>query len=145
MKLLEILEESKKDLPNLKKDELDSENARIPGLFHKWHREYVTIHIEMLESEKKLKKLLIEKFEYYSGKADPQVYKEKPFGPKLITKEKIEQYVEADIEVEGLRFNYNVMIEKDAAVKRILEQINNRNWLCKNMLGAMEFYNNNQV
>ena len=145
MTILQLLEKAQTDWPNLKKDELDNEAARIPGLWNEWHKEYITIHIEMLEAEKKLKKLLVEKYEYYSGKADPQVYKDKPFGPKLVTKEKIEQYVENDEEVEKLRFNLNVMIEKDASIKRILDQIKERNWLIRNAIEALKYYNNNQV
>src|SRR6056300_1283517 len=73
---------AEKDL-KLNDTELDLESLKTPQLHNKYckfHNQYINI---LKKAEQDRDRLLREKWEYYTGKADPLVYQEKPFNIKL--------------------------------------------------------------
>jgi len=81
-------------------DNLHSESIKIPSLHAKYYKIYNNILLLKKMEENKFKILRKEKWMYYSGKSDPEVYKEKPFDHKVL-KPDIDKYMDADDEMIG--------------------------------------------
>ena len=63
-------------------DNLHTESTNIPGLHAKYFEIYNTIFLMRKKAEQQRKNIRHERYEYFSGKADPDVYIEKPFPKK---------------------------------------------------------------
>ena len=63
---------------------LDEESIKIPQLHSKYLKYLSDVKLLKIKKEMEYKVLLREKFEYYTGKADEEVYKEKPFDLKIL-------------------------------------------------------------
>jgi hypothetical protein len=144
MTIIEILDEAKKDL-HLNRDELIGESVRTPDLFSKYHKMYRVVRLVKKDLIKKLKELEKEKWEYYSGLASSDVYKNKPFGLKLQTKEARQKYVDADPDILDIRSKVETIEEKEDTIKTIMDQINNRSYQINNANKSMEYFHNNQA
>jgi hypothetical protein len=88
--------------------------------------------------ENKFKILRKEKWMYYSGKADPEVYKEKPFDHKVL-KPDIDKYMDADEEIikaaSKIEYFQTMLNYLDSILKTIL----NRTYQIKNAIEFMRF------
>lgn len=140
MKILEILDSSDEDL-KIKIDNLPFENARTPELFNKYHRIYRALRVERIATHRDLKKTLKTAWEYYSGKADPEVYKLKPLGHSLKLKENIDKFVQADEDVLALQTKLDIVEEKIDTVTSIMDNIKQRQWLLRNAIDSLKFNN----
>jgi len=87
--------------------------------------------------EKKLRKKLTE---YYSGQADPQVYKQKPFGLTL-RKPQIPSYVESDEEFMDLESEIKQTEKTIDLLERIVERFRWRDKAIQIMLDNEKFLN----
>ena len=67
-------------------DNLHTESTNIPTLHAKYFELYNTIFLMRKKAEQQRKNIRHERYEYFSGKADPEVYIEKPF-PKVAVPE----------------------------------------------------------
>ena len=83
MELDELYDLVKKDL-ELDDTSLDREAIRTPYLHSKYLRFYEEAKLELAKIKKEYKKLKLEKVLYYTGRADPKIYKEKPFDLKIL-------------------------------------------------------------
>ena len=86
MELDELYDLVKKDL-ELDDTSLDREAIRTPYLHSKYLKFYEEAKLELARIKKDYKKLKLEKVLYYTGRADPEVYKEKPFELKILKNE----------------------------------------------------------
>ena len=64
-------------------DNLHEESIKIPILHSKYYKIYNSILLLKKLEEGKYKELKKQKWEYYTGKADPEVYVENPFDYKV--------------------------------------------------------------
>jgi hypothetical protein len=78
------------------------------------------------------------KWEYYTGKANPEVYKEQPFDLKVL-KADVGIYLDSDGDLQQLsqRMAYTKQIIE--YLERILKEINNRNWNIRNTIEWKKF------
>ena len=59
--------------------ELDTESVKIPLLHNIYLQHFNKFSLLLKKAEQDHKSLTREKWEYYTGKADPDIYNEKPF------------------------------------------------------------------
>ena len=119
-------------------DNLHEESIKIPSLHSKYYKIYNNILLLKKLEESKLKILKKEKWMYYSGKADPETYKETPFDHKVL-KPDIERYMDADsdlIKASSKIDYYQAMINY---LDSILKTILNRTYQIKNAIEFMRF------
>ena len=93
MTLDELQQLVDKDL-KLDDTELDTESARIPLLHNKYLQHFNKFSLLQKQAQQDFNTLEREKWEYYTGKADESVYREKPFDLKVlkdIIKEEVEE------------------------------------------------------
>ena len=91
------------------------------------------------KAEQQRKNIRHERYEYFSGKADPEVYINDPFPKKIRDKETMQKYLDADTKLSGVSLKieyYEVMLR---FIEEILKQITNRTYQIKNSIDFMRF------
>ena len=83
MTLEELQAQADKDLV-IDDTELDTESLKTPILHNKYLQYYNKFNLLLKKSQWEERTLQREKWEYYTGKSDPEVYKQKPFDLKVL-------------------------------------------------------------
>ena len=78
------------------------------------------------------------KWEYYTGKSSPEIYKQKPFDIKVL-KSDIGIYIDADADLQQLSQKVAYTKQITDYLERILREINNRNWTIRNTIEWKKF------
>jgi hypothetical protein len=120
-------------------DELHNESLKIPILHAKYFKYYNDILVLRKRADKVRKVLRLEKYEYYTGKADPEVYVKKPFPKKIRDKETLQKYMEADEDLMKVDYKvecYDIMLNY---IDSILKMILQRNYQIKNSIDYTKF------
>lgn len=119
-------------------DNLHTESLKIASLHSKYYNIYNNIILLKKIEENKYKILKKDKWLYYSGKADPETYKNNPFDHKVL-KPDIDKYMDADDELmrsaSKLEYYQTMLSFLDSILKTIL----NRTYQIKNAIEYMRF------
>ena len=137
MTLEELQAQADKDLV-IDDTELDTESLRTPILHNKYLQYYNKFNLLLKKSQWEEKTLQREKWEYYTGKSDPEVYKEKPFDLKVL-KNDVHIYINSDEDIQKIQAK---IIYQEAIVnylEQILRMINNRSFTIKNAIEWRRF------
>jgi hypothetical protein len=118
--------------------ELDLESIRTPQIHNKYLKIFTKHSLQYKKLQDDYKVLYRVKWEYYTGKAPPEVYAENPFELKVLRTD-IGIYMEADKDLQqlGQRMAYTKQIVE--YLERILREINNRNWTIRNTIEWKKF------
>ena len=119
-------------------DNLHTESTKIPSLHAKYYRILNNILLMKKLEENKFKQLKKTKWQYYTGKADPEVYIEKPFDHKVLRQD-VDKYMDSDedlIKVLNKIDYFQVMLNY---LDSILKTINNRTFQIKNSIEWQKF------
>ena len=119
-------------------DELHTESTKVPSLHAKYYRILNSILLVKKIEENKFKQLKKEKWQYYTGKADPEVYIDKPFDHKVLRQD-VDKYMDADedlIKITSKIDYYQIMLNY---LDSILKTINNRTYQIKNSIEWQQF------
>jgi len=120
-------------------DNLHTESINIPVLHSKYYDIYNNLMLLRKKAEQQKKNIRHERYEFYSGKADPDVYIETPFPKKIRDKDTMSKYLDADEKLSGVSLKieyYSVMLNY---LEEILKQISNRTYQIKNSIDFMRF------
>ena len=137
MTLEELQAQADKDLV-IDDTELDTESLKTPILHNKYLQYYNKFNLLLKRSQWEERSLQREKWEYYPGKSDPSVYKEKPFDLKVL-KNDVHIYINADEDIQKIQAK---IIYQEAIVnylEQILRMINNRSFTIKNAIEWRRF------
>ena len=120
-------------------DNLHTESLNIPILHSKYFEIHNTILLLKKKAEQQKKNIRHQKYEYFTGKADPDVYLENPFPKKIRDKETLQGYLDSDekLSQSSLKVDYyeTMLIYVDS----ILKMISNRTYQIKNAIEFMRF------
>ena len=128
------VEDSKIDIDNL-----HTESLNIPMLHAKYFDLYNNIVLLKKKAEQQKKNIRHERYEYFSGKADPEVYVENPFPKKIRDKETMQKYLDADNKLSSVSLKveyYDTMLNY---LESILKVIQNRTYQIKNAIEFIRF------
>tara|TARA_B000000557_G_scaffold90104_1_gene72764 strand:- start:2828 stop:3262 length:435 start_codon:yes stop_codon:yes gene_type:complete len=136
---LEGIQEMWKKDSKIDPDNLHTESLNIPVLHAKYFEMYNTILLLRKKAEQQRKNIRHERYEYYSGKADPDVYVANPFPKKIRDKDTMQKYLDADerLSTVSLKIEYYDTMLK--FIEEILKQITNRTYQIKNAIEFMRF------
>ncbi len=137
MTLEELQELADKDL-KINDTELDLESLKTPQLHNKYLKFLTTYKLMLSRSEIDYSKMKREKWEYYTGKANPSVYAEKPFSFKLL-KADVDKYLDSDIELQKLKQKVDYLQTTVDFLDRTIKQISNRGFTIKNAIDWRKF------
>ena len=120
-------------------DNMHEESIKVPQLHSKYHEILNNLILLRTKAQKIQKNVRHERYEYYSGKADPEVYQREPFPKKVRDKDALIRYMDADDRVSDANLKveyYDVMINY---TESILKQISNRTYQIKNSIEWHKF------
>ena len=120
-------------------DNMHEESIKVPQLHSKYHEILNNLILLRTKAQKIQKSVRHERYEYYSGKADPEVYEKEPFPKKVKDKDALIRYMDADDRVSDANLKveyYDVMINY---TESILKQISNRTYQIKNSIEWHKF------
>ena len=120
-------------------DNMHEESIKVPQLHSKYHEILNNLILLRTKAQKIQKSVRHERYDYYSGKADPEVYEREPFPKKVRDKDALIRYMDADDRVSDANLKveyYDVMINY---TESILKQISNRTYQIKNSIEWHKF------
>lgn len=141
MKIDDIMEMWSKDC-TIDKYAMDDESLNIPVLHNKylkiWSQERMRYH----KYNEERKTLRIQLTEYYNGdlnnKEDLEELNLPPF-LKTLTKNQVEQYVDANKDMINVNYKVFHVEEKLKYLESVLKSINNRHWTIRNAIEFQKF------
>ena len=120
-------------------DNLHTESLNIPVLHGKYHELYNNIFLLRKKAEQQRKNIRHERYEYFSGKADPDVYIDNPFPKKIRDKDTMQKYLDADEKLSNASLKIEYYDTMLMYLESILKQISNRTYQIKNAIEFMRF------
>jgi hypothetical protein len=120
-------------------DNLHIESLNVPILHSKYFEIYNTILLLRKKAEQQKRNIRHERYEYYSGKSDPEVYVDNPFPKKIRDKDTMQKYLDADEKLSQVTLKveyYDVIL---SYIEDILKMIHNRTYQIKNSIDYMKF------
>ena len=121
------------------RDNLHEESFNIPSLHAKYFELYNTIFLLRKKAEQQRKNIRHERYEYFSGKADPEVYQKDPFGKKIRDKDTMQKYLDADEKLSNSSLKIDYYDTMLVYLESILKVIQNRTFQIKNAIEFMRF------
>jgi hypothetical protein len=120
-------------------DNLHTESLNIPILHSKYFELYNNTILLKKRAEQQKRNIRHERYEYYTGKADPEVYIENPFPKKIRDKDTLQKYLDADQKLSQicLKIDYYETILN--YLESILKMIQNRTYQIKNAIEVIKF------
>jgi hypothetical protein len=137
MDLEQLQLEADKDL-KINDTELDLESLKTPQLHNKYMKHYTKFRLLLTRTEDELRTIKRDKWEYYTGKADPSVYQAKPFDLKIMRTD-IDKYLEADEDIQRLSQKVAYLITVVDFLDRTLRVVVNRTYTIKNAIEWRRF------
>jgi hypothetical protein len=120
-------------------DNLHDESVKTPQLHQKYYTLYTTLKLLQTKAQDTEKKIRLERYNFYSGKAPAEAYVEEPFPYKVRDKESMSLHLNADTKLSTAKMKvdyYQVMLDYLAD---ILKMIHNRGYQIKNSIDWSKF------
>ena len=137
MTLEELQELADKDL-KINDMEYDLESIKTPQIHNKYMKFLNKFKLQLSIAENDLYKLKKSKWEYYTGKASPEIYKQKPFDLKIL-KQDIDKYLESDEDLIKLTQKVEYLQTVVDFLESTVRQISNRSFAIKNAIEWKKF------
>ena len=137
MTLEELQQSVDRDL-KIDDTELDSESIKIPLLHNKYLQYFNKFSLLLKKAEYDRKVLTRQKWEYYTGKSDASVYKEKPFDLKILRTD-VHIYMDSDEELQRADQKEAYLKQVVSYLEQVLRSINTRNFIIKNAIDWKKF------
>ena len=137
MTLEELQEQVDKDL-KINESELDLESLKTPQIHNKYLKHYNNFKLLMTRAESDYKILKRVKWEYYTGKASPEVYKQKPFNLKIM-KSDLDKYLDSDEDLIKSKQKIQYLETVVNYLDRTLKIVGGRDWQIRNAIEWRKF------
>ena len=121
------------------RDNLHEESLNIPSLHAKYFELYNTLFLLRKKAEQQRKNIRHKRYEYFSGKADPEVYQKDPFAKKIRDKDTMQKYLDADEKLSNSSLKIDYYDTMLTYIESILKVIQNRTYQIKNAIEFMRF------
>lgn len=120
-------------------DDLANESLKTPQLHAKYYELYNTVSILKENAKYAYDTVHLSRYNYYTGKADPEVYEQDPFPFKVREKETIIKYLNADEKLSKCVMKVKYYDSMLKYIEDILKQISNRGYQIKNAIDWLKF------
>ena len=137
MNLSELQDQVDRDL-KMDDTELDLESIKTPQLHNKYLKFYTNYSLQLKKAKDDYKILHRQKWEYYTGKAAPEVYQARPFDLKVL-KSDVGIYIDSDEELQQLGQKEAYLETTVNYLEKVLREITNRNWTIRNTIEWKKF------
>ena len=136
---LDTIQEMWEKDAKIDRDNLHDESLNIPSLHAKYFQIYNTIFLLRKKAEQQRKNIRHERYGYFSGKADPDVYVQNPFPKKIRDKDTMTKYLDADEKLSNASLKIEYYDTMLTYLESILKVIQNRTYQIKNAIEFMRF------
>ena len=137
MTLEELQIQAEKDL-KINDTELDLESLKTPQLHNTYLKHLTKYKLLLSRSQTEYNVEKRNKWEYYTGKADPSVYQAKPFDIKVL-KADVHIYMDSDPELQKADQKVAYLDQIIKYLEQVLRGVNNRTFLIKNAIEWKKF------
>ena len=120
-------------------DNLHDESLKIPQLHSKYYTLYNTITLLREKAREQYSKIRLERYNYYTGKAEPEVYAEDPFPYKVREKDAIQRHLDADEKLTKIDLKIRYYDTTLKFLEEIIKNISNRTFQIKNSIEWHKF------
>ena len=120
-------------------DNLHDESLKIPQLHAKYYTLYNTITLLREKAREQYNKVKLERHNFYTGKAEPQVYEEEPFTYKVREKDAIQRYLDADERLTKVDMKIRYYDAELKFLEEIIKTVANRTFQIKNAIEWQRF------
>ena len=120
-------------------DELHTASLVVPTLHAKYYQLFNDLRLLKAKAKKIYQTVLQERYLYYSGKSEPEVYEKDPFPYKVREKDAIQRYLDSDKRLSDAELKveyYNTMLDY---LESIIKTIQNRTFQIKNAIEWQKF------
>lgn len=135
---LEQLQELAEKKLKINDTELDLESLKTPQLHNEFLKHLTTFKLMLSRAETEYNILKKDKWEYYTGKADAEVYAKKPFDLKILRTD-IDKYLDADVDLQKAKQKVDYLETTVDFLDRTIRQISNRGFTIKNAIDWRKF------
>ena len=115
-------------------DNLHDESLKIPQLHSKYYTVYNTITLFREKARTNYNTIRLERYNYYTGKAEPEVYAEEPFPYKVREKDAIQRYMDADEKLIKVDLKIRYYDTTLKFLEEIIKNVSNRTFQIKNAI-----------
>ena len=115
-------------------DNLHDESLKIPQLHSKYYTVYNTITLLREKARTNYNTIRLERYNYYTGKAEPEGYVEEPFPYKVREKDAIQRYMDADEKLIKVDLKIKYYDSTLKFLEEIIKVISNRTYQIKNAI-----------
>jgi len=136
---LELIQEMWEKDSKIDPDNLHTESLNIPALHAKYFDLYNSIFLLRKKAEQQKRNIRHERYEYYSGKADPETYIDNPFPKKIRDKDTMQKYLDADEKLSSVCLKIDYYDTMLTYIESILKMVQNRTYQIKNAIEFMRF------
>ena len=120
-------------------DNLHDESLKIPQLHSKYYTIYNTITLLREKAKTQYSKIRLERYNYYTGKATPEVYAEDPFPYKVREKDAIQRHLDADEKLTTIDLKIRYYDATLKFLEEIIRNVSNRTYQIKNSIEWHKF------
>ena len=120
-------------------DNLHNESLKIPQLHSKYYTVYNTIVLLREKALDQYKRIKLERYNYYTGKAPAEVYAAEPFAYKVREKDAIQRYMEADEKMTKIDLKIRYYDTTLKFLEEIIKNVSNRTFQIKNAIEWNKF------
>ena len=137
MTLEELQQQADKEL-KINDAELDLESLKTPQLHNKYLKHLNNFKLLLTRAKTDVNIMKKVKWEYYTWKASPEIYKQKPFELKIL-KQDIDKYLESDEDLIKLTQKVEYLQTVVDFLESTVRQISNRSFAIKNAIEWKKF------
>ena len=137
MNLDELQAQAEKDL-KIDDTELDIESLNTPIIHANYLKHYSTYSLMLTKAQSEYNQLYKKKWVFYTGKADPEEYKETNFELKVLRQD-VGTFIEADEEIIKQTQKVSYLKTVCNYLENTLKQVNNRGFQIKHAIDWKRF------
>lgn len=124
-------------------DDIHNESLRIPQLHAKYYEIYSNLLLLKKKYEEDKKLIRHKRYEYYTGKADPEVYQETPLDKKVRDKEHLVSSLNSDEEISKINIKIEIQEVSLDYLQDIIKMLHNRSFQIKNSIEGLKLLGQN--
>tara|TARA_R100001460_G_scaffold88826_1_gene130368 strand:+ start:819 stop:1250 length:432 start_codon:yes stop_codon:yes gene_type:complete len=120
-------------------DNLHDESLKIPQLHSKYYTIYNTLTLLREKARDSYRKVKLERYNYYTGKAPTEVYEREPFDYKVREKDAIQRHLDADEKLTTIDLKIRYYDVQLKFLEEIIKTVANRTFQIKNAIEWQKF------
>ena len=136
---LEKIQEMWQNDSTIDPDNLHDESLKIPQLHSKYYTIYNTLTLLREKARDSYRKVKLERYNYYTGKAPAEVYEKEPFDYKVREKDAIQRHLDADEKLTTIDLKIRYYDVQLKFLEEIIKTVSNRTFQIKNAIEWQKF------